>query len=75
LALTDKASDAFEIITSGLTAWRSPLARAFAEVGQFDDAWCCIDEAIMAVETTTERLWEAEVNRIARLNRAQVARA
>src|SRR5271169_152219 len=39
--------------------------RAYADVGQFDDAWRCIEEAIMAVETTGERWFEAEVNRIA----------
>ena len=41
------------------------LARAYAELGQVDDAWRCIDEAITAVETTKERWWEAEINRIA----------
>ena len=41
------------------------LARAYAELGQFDDAWQSIDEAMTAVETTKERLWEAEVHRMA----------
>ena len=41
------------------------LARAHAELGQFDDAWRCIDEAMTTVETTKERWYEAEVNRIA----------
>jgi predicted ATPase len=41
------------------------LARPYAELGQFDDAWRCICEAIAAVQTTKERWWEAEVNRIA----------
>jgi len=40
-------------------------ARAHAELGKFDDAWRCIDEATTAVETTKQKLWEAEVNRIA----------
>jgi predicted ATPase len=39
------------------------LARAHAELGQFDDAWRCISEAITAMETTKERWCEAEVNR------------
>ena len=77
LALTGKASDAVQMITSGLTAlrstgatvwmplWLSYLARAYAELGQFDDAWRCIGEAMTAVETTKERWWEAEVHRIA----------
>jgi predicted ATPase len=31
---------------------------------QFEDAWRCIDEAIITVEKTKERWWEAEVNRV-----------
>ena len=66
-ALTGKASDAVHMITSGITALRSTgatvsmpwylsfLAKAHAELGQFDDAWRCIDEAMTAVETTKER--------------------
>ena len=65
------------MITSGITASRSTgatawmpsylsyLARAYAELGQFDDAWRCIGEAMTAMETTKERWWEAEVHRIA----------
>ena len=76
-ALTGKAADAVQMLTSGITAWRSTgatvivpthlssLARAYAELGQFDDAWRCIDEATTAVETTKERWFEAEVNRVA----------
>ena len=45
--------------------WLSHLANAHAELGQFDDAWRCIDEAMTAIETTKERWCEAEVNRIA----------
>ena len=41
--------------------WR----RAHAELGQFDEAWRCISEATAAIETTKERWFEAEVNRIA----------
>jgi predicted ATPase len=41
------------------------LARPYAELGQFDDAWRCICEVIAAVQTTKERWWEAEANRIA----------
>ena len=76
-ALTGKASDAVQMITSGITAWRSTgatlwvplrmshLARAYAELGQFDDAWRCIGEAMTAVETTKERWCEAEIHRVA----------
>jgi predicted ATPase len=77
LALTGKASNAVELITAGITAYRSTgstnliplrlsyLATAHAELGQFNDAWRCISEAMTAVETTQERWWEAEVNRTA----------
>jgi predicted ATPase len=77
LALTGKASDATQTITSGVAAmrqtgttmwmplWLSHLARAKAEIGQFDDARRCIGEAMTTVETTKERWYEAEVNRIA----------
>ncbi len=77
MALTGKASDAVQTITSGVTAmrstritmwmplWLSYLARANAEIGQFDDARRCIGEAMTAVETAKERWYEAEVNRIA----------
>ena len=38
---------------------------AHAELGQLDAAWRCIGEAVTAMETTKERWFEAEVNRIA----------
>ncbi len=77
LALTGKALDAVHRINSGIIAWRSTgatlwnpwfltnLAKAYAELDQFDDAWRCIDEAMNAVDTTKERWWEAEVRRTA----------
>jgi predicted ATPase len=77
LALTGKPSDAVQMITAGITAFRStgstlwlplnlsPLTRAYAELGQLDDAWRCIGEAMKAVETTNERWCEAEVERVA----------
>jgi predicted ATPase len=43
----------------------SHLTRAYAELGQVDDAWRCIGEAITTIETTKERWLEAEVHRIA----------
>jgi predicted ATPase len=76
-AAADKTSDAIQMITSGLTAfrstgatlyvpsWLSSLARAFAEVGELDDAWRCIDEAMTAIEATKQRWCEAEVHRMA----------
>jgi predicted ATPase len=74
---TGKARHAAEVLASGITALRStgattqvPLyqsyfAKAHADLGQFDDAWRCIDEAMTAVETTKERWFEAEIHRIA----------
>jgi class 3 adenylate cyclase/predicted ATPase len=76
-ALAGEASDAVHKITSGISAMRSSgirahlpfylsfLASAHAELGQLDDGWRCIEDAIMAVETTGERWCEAEVNRVA----------
>jgi predicted ATPase len=37
------------------------LAMAHGQLGRFDESRLCIDEAIAAVETTKEGLWEAEV--------------
>ena len=76
LALSGKASEAIQMISSGSTTYRSTgsrvylpfflshLSRAHAELGQFDEAWRCISEAMTAVETTKERWYEAEINRI-----------
>ena len=38
---------------------------AYAELGQRDDAWRCIDDAIDKVERSKEKWCEAEVHRIA----------
>jgi predicted ATPase len=77
LALTDSGVEATNALTSTLRAWRatgatvyrpwflSNLARAYANVGQFDEAWRSILEAIAAIEATNERWCEAEVIRIA----------
>jgi predicted ATPase len=43
----------------------SHLAIAYANLGQFDDAWRFIREAWTTIETTKERWCEAEVYRIA----------
>jgi predicted ATPase len=76
-ALTGRAADAVQMITSGITAWRSTgatfllpshlsyLAGAHAGLRQLDDAWRCIGEAMTTIETTKERWFEAETNRIA----------
>ena len=41
------------------------LARAYADLGQFDDAWHRMREAMTAMETTKERWCEAETRRMA----------
>jgi predicted ATPase len=77
LALTGHALDAIRSLTCGIAAYRSTgsmvwmpiylsyLARAYAEAGQFDDAWRSIGEATTAVEISKERWCEAEIHRTA----------
>jgi predicted ATPase len=43
----------------------SYLAKAHAELGQFDDAWRRVGEAMTEIETTKETWQEAEVHRVA----------
>ena len=76
-ALTSNASDAAELLNSGLTAFRSTgstlwiplhmscLATAYRDLDRFDEASRCIGEATTAIETTGERWYEAEVLRVA----------
>jgi predicted ATPase len=73
-ALTGQPSDAVRMITSGwqstgATMWMpfflSYLAHAHAELGNFEDAWRSISEAMTTVETNKERWCEAEVHRTA----------
>ena len=76
-AVEGKATEAVEAITFSLAAIRSTgtkmfvpyylayLAIAYADIGQFDEAWRCIDDAVSAVKTTKESWWEAEINRVA----------
>jgi predicted ATPase len=76
-AMTGKAVHAVETITSAIAEYWSAgaklfmpfhlsnLARAHAELGQHEEAWRKIGEAITAAETDKERLWEADVSRIA----------
>jgi predicted ATPase len=77
LALTGKASEAVHSITSGLESFRSAggtlfrpfflshTAYAHAQLGQLDDAWRYIGEAMVAVQSTKEGWYEADVHRIA----------
>jgi predicted ATPase len=45
--------------------WLLHLAIAHTNLGQFDDAWRSISEAMSTTEATKERWSEAEVNRVA----------
>jgi class 3 adenylate cyclase/predicted ATPase len=77
LALTGRASGATEMLISGIAAYRTTgatiflpfylphLARAHAELGQFEEAWRCIGQAMRAAETTKEKWCEAEIHRTA----------
>jgi predicted ATPase len=77
LTLVGRASDAAEMLISGITAVRTTggtnwkplylphLARAYAELGQFEEAWRCIGEAMTAAERTKEKWCEAEIHRTA----------
>ena len=87
LALTGKASDAVQMITSGITAcavnWSnimdadvlSYLAIAHADLGQFDDAWRCIGEAISSDRNHQGKMVRGRSQSHRRRNRAEVAGA
>jgi predicted ATPase len=76
-ALTGKPSDAITMIPAGIAAWQSSgsvvfipwyvshMARACAELGQFDDAWRHVNEAFKAIETTGETWGESDIHRTA----------
>jgi predicted ATPase len=73
-ALNGEAADAVQMITASalqptgttlFVPWfLAALARAYARLGLFDDAWGSFDKAIETLETGKETQWEAEVNRI-----------
>jgi predicted ATPase len=77
LALTGKNAEAVRVINSAIATdrttgatvftplWLSSLAKAYADLGQFDDAWRCADETKRVVGDTSERWCEAEIERIA----------
>jgi predicted ATPase len=76
-AMTNKTPNAVQQITSFIEAYRSAgataylpwvlsyLARAYADLDQFVDAWRCIVDAMTRVKTTKERWCEADIYRIA----------
>ena len=76
-ALTGDASKAIQVITSAISEYRSTgstamssmslscLAMSYSDLGQFDDAWHCVDEVMTAMQTNKDVWYEAEANRIA----------
>jgi class 3 adenylate cyclase/predicted ATPase len=76
-APTANASEAVHMLTCGITAlrstggtlwmplWLSYLTKAYTQLGQFDDAWRCIGEAMAASETSKESWCDADIHRLA----------
>ena len=75
-ALTGRASDGAAIIVQGIAAlrltglslwmpvWLSFLAKAYADLGQFGDAWRYLAEAVATVERTEEVWYAPELHRM-----------
>jgi class 3 adenylate cyclase/predicted ATPase len=73
----EKAPGAVKLIASGINAYRSTsarlnlpyllslLAKAEADICEFDRAWQCINEAFATAKSTNERLYDAEILRTA----------
>jgi tetratricopeptide (TPR) repeat protein len=70
-------SAAIRFLTSGIAAFQSTgstywtptalsyLSKAYAAIGEFDNAWRSIAEAVAVIETSKETWFETEVHRIA----------
>ncbi|WFU43569.1 adenylate/guanylate cyclase domain-containing protein [Bradyrhizobium sp. CB82] len=77
LVFVGDASDAIQVVTSQIAAFRATgarillpahlisLARAHAELGQFEAAWGAVGEATAQMEAAEEGWWRAEVHRVA----------
>ena len=75
--LVGDATDAVKMISAGLAMWRSTgatasvpffqsyLAMAHAMLGQYEESLHHINQAMATIETTGERVWTAEVHRLA----------
>jgi predicted ATPase len=75
--LVGDASDAVKMISAGLAMWRSTgatasvpffqayLAIAHAMLGQYEESLNHINQAMATIEATGERVWSAEVHRLA----------
>jgi hypothetical protein len=67
---SESMQEAIETFTAGMATWSSTgattwlvwyqayLAKAHAELGQFDEAWGHVHEAITAIENSKETWWE-----------------
>src|SRR5262249_35003246 len=76
-AASASPADAVPLMTAGIASYRSTgatalltvflsyLGKAYADLGLFDEAWRCVEEASSIIRTAEEKIWEAEVNRIA----------
>jgi predicted ATPase len=51
--------------TGFIPVYLSYLAWCSAELDRFEDAWSCIEHALTAAESSKQRWWQAETNRIA----------
>ena len=77
IAQSRAATNVLSTVSAGMEAWQSAnatvwlpkllsdQASAYADVGQFSEAWASLAEALGRIETADERWCEAEVNRIA----------
>jgi class 3 adenylate cyclase/predicted ATPase len=77
LALTGKSSNTVDLFTSTIVPFRSTgvtahmpfilsiFAYAHTQLGKYDDAWRCVNEAVALIESTGERWTEAETLRTA----------
>jgi predicted ATPase len=77
LVLTGEAAKAIQMLTVEIASWRSTgstlympfylsyLARAYVELGQFDEASRCIGEAMTGSQTAKERWCQADIHRTA----------
>jgi predicted ATPase len=76
-AVTDRASEAVQLITPALATYQSSgstalspvglsmLSKSYADLGQIEDARRSVDEAKMLIERTKETWFEAHVDLIA----------
>jgi predicted ATPase len=76
-AVTGRALEAIQLMAPGLAEYQSTgstsltpvglsiLGKSYAAVGQLDDAWRSLDQAINVIERTEETWFEADVYRMA----------